>query len=326
MTSVYKKSVILFFTAIIVRIVFHYFTGFTADDAFITFRYAENLASGEGYVYNISQPVFGSSTPLFVLILSLFSLMSVSPIKASFIVSLAASGFTALLLYRFAHHLRFAKFSVLPSLLYIFFPRVIPAETSGMETALFTFFIVASFYLNRKNKNFYALAMATLACLTRYEGFLVLLLILVHVIYKDRDKFLYYLSIPSIIIIPWFLFSFYYFGSIIPHSVTAKLALYNLIGNSSCLDHFVYLMAFHNPVGYFLLIGSIFGAVWLNKKQNFGWLEIFWIVGVILFYTFSKTHLFFWYVAPIYPLYLLFFSGAFVSLFDRFKFLQHKKN
>ena len=258
MTSIYRNSVILFFVAIIVRIVFHYFTGFTADNAFITFRYAENLASGEGYVYNIGQPVFGSSTPLFVLILSLFSLVSVSPIKASLIVSLAASGFTALLLYRLAHHLRFTKFAVLPSLLYIFFPRVIPAETSGMETGLFSFFVLASFYFNRKNKRFYALAMATLAGLTRYEGFLILLIIFGHIIYKDRDKFLYYLSIPLVMIIPWFLFTFYYFGSVVPHSVTAKLALYNLIEDSSYLDHFIYLMAFHNPVGYLLLIGSIF--------------------------------------------------------------------
>lgn len=41
-----------------------------ADDAFITFRYAENVASGVGPVFNAGERVEGYSTPLYVLVLA----------------------------------------------------------------------------------------------------------------------------------------------------------------------------------------------------------------------------------------------------------------
>ena len=47
-----------------------YFYGWSMDDPFITYRYAENLADGHGPVFNIGDPVEGHSTPLLVLILA----------------------------------------------------------------------------------------------------------------------------------------------------------------------------------------------------------------------------------------------------------------
>ncbi len=43
------------------------------DDAYITFRYARNLADGAGFVYNPGQPVMGTSTPLYTLWLAMLS-------------------------------------------------------------------------------------------------------------------------------------------------------------------------------------------------------------------------------------------------------------
>ena len=37
----------------------------TIDNSFITFRYARNLLSGEGFVYNPGQRVMGTTTPLY---------------------------------------------------------------------------------------------------------------------------------------------------------------------------------------------------------------------------------------------------------------------
>ena len=43
----------------------------TIDDAYITFRYAQNLLSNQGFVYNPGEAVLGTTTPLFALILTL---------------------------------------------------------------------------------------------------------------------------------------------------------------------------------------------------------------------------------------------------------------
>jgi hypothetical protein len=40
------------------------------DDAFITYRYARNLATGRGFVYNEGERVLGTTTPLYAMILA----------------------------------------------------------------------------------------------------------------------------------------------------------------------------------------------------------------------------------------------------------------
>ncbi len=54
--------------AIIVRLVIGVQT---VDDAFITFRYSQHIAAGEGFTYNSPQRVLGTSTPLFTLVAAL---------------------------------------------------------------------------------------------------------------------------------------------------------------------------------------------------------------------------------------------------------------
>jgi hypothetical protein len=71
-----------------------------------------------------------------------------------------------------------------------------------------------------------------------------------------------------------------------------------------------------------LTLLAILGGYWLNKKQNFGWLEIAWLAGMIGFLTLGRARMFFWYIVPIYPTYLLFAMAAFPLLFERIKLLR----
>ncbi|MDH4158307.1 MAG: hypothetical protein OEW00_13635, partial [candidate division Zixibacteria bacterium] len=108
MSTTRRNLVIIFVATVAVRLVFNILTRFTADDAFITYRYAENMAMGYGFVYNEGQRVLGTSTPLFTLMLALFSFLSVSPLRAAMFISLVSSGITAMIIYRMALFLRFA--------------------------------------------------------------------------------------------------------------------------------------------------------------------------------------------------------------------------
>lgn len=49
---------------------------FAQDDAFITYRYARNLAQGYGFVYNLHEPVLGTTTPFYSLVLALLARVS----------------------------------------------------------------------------------------------------------------------------------------------------------------------------------------------------------------------------------------------------------
>lgn len=294
-------------------------SGFTADDALITFRYAENIIAGHGFVYNIGERILGTTTPLFTFLISLLMLFKLTAHNAALLISLVCSGLTSIILYRFAQRLRFGKFSWLPLLVYILWPRSIVADTSGMETALFSLLIIAAFYFQFRKMQIYSLALATLATLTRPEGALLLALLFAVNCYEDRRNIGAYFIIPLSMLIPWLAFSYFYFGSIVPGSITGKLALYSYIETRSALEKLVYLLGWHNPLGWLLSLAALFGCWWLLAKQNFGKLAIIWLFLMIAFFTFSKTALFFWYPVPIYPVYLLLAAAALPLLWDKLK-------
>ena len=320
--SLRTKLIIAFTTAIVVRLGFHLATGFVADDAFITFRYAENLASGYGFVYNVGERVLGTSTPLFTWLLALLATLRIPTIIGALGVSLVCSGLTAAVLYRLAINLRMGRLAWLPVIAYAFWPRSIPAETSGMETALFTLLITAVFYYSHRRLPYYAIGLATLASLTRPEGALLLVLVLIQSVRQHPYRWKSYIGVSAALIVPWLAFAHFYFESILPHSIPAKLALYSQFGTAPWWQNLTYLMAWHNPVGWLLTPLAVLGGIWLNRTQNFGRLETIWFVGMIAFFTFGQTHLFFWYVAPIYPIYLLFAAASAGYLLDRFPRLQ----
>ena len=322
MVSTYHKSVIIFFGAVIVRLVYNSATGFTADDAFITYRYAENIALGNGFVYNLGERVLGTTTPLFTLILSSLAVLSINVIKGALLVSVWASGMTAVLIHRLAQALRFGRSAWIPALVFILWPRTLAADCSGMETALFTLLVMAAFYYKYKRMYFYSVALATLATLTRQAGVLLLALIIATSWYHDRHHWKAYVTIPLLLIVPWLLFAQFYFGSMLPHSITGKLALYSQFDTGTYWEHLYYLMGWTNPMAWVLTLMVIGGGYWLNRKQNYGRLEIVWMLGMIAFFTFSRTHLFSWYIVPIYPIYILFFCAIIPRLCDSVALLR----
>ena len=325
MLSLNARLVLIFVAAILARILFFHLTGFVADDAFITFRYADNLAHGLGFVYNDGQHVLGTTTPLFTLILACFAIVGFKIPSAALAVSLIASGLTAVVIYRFALHLRFTLMAWLPAVAYILWPRSLAADTGGMETALFTLLVTAAFYYQAKQLTIYALAVATLAALTRPEGYLVLGILLVVNLHYEPRRWKQYLVVTGLLLLPWIIFATFYFGSPIPNTVIAKAHLYDKLGYFSTWETLRYFMAWHTLFGWLMTFMALLGAVWLNRKQNFGWPAILFLVGLIGFYSFTGARMFFWYVGPIYPLYFIFALASFCWGVDQFNWVREHR-
>jgi hypothetical protein len=317
MTRDQRQMAVAFFLAVTARILFHYSTGFVIDDAFITFRYAENIALGHGFVYNLGERVLGTTTPLFTLILSLFATAGISVYKASLGVSLLCSGLTAIVVLRFAQSLRFTLWCWVPVLLYALFPRSLPMETGGMETALFTLLVTSGIYYHHRGLHFYAMAAATLASVTRPEGLWLLGLLFIWWVARKPRTLIRLIVIPITLMGPWVLFAWQYFGSPVPNSVAAKLALYSHYGTAGPLQNLSFLLGLHNPFGWVMLALAIPGTWWLFKKQNFGRLAVAWILGMIAFYSFNQSHIFLWYIVPIYPVYAVLVGACFPWLSER---------
>lgn len=324
MTRYSRETWFVVIATVAVRLAYALYTGFTADDAFITFRYADNIARGLGFVYNDAQRVLGTTTPLFTLILALASFLKFPLVGASLVVSIAASAATAVVIYRFAVALRFRLLSFVPVIVYILWPRSLPGETCGMETALFTLLVTSALYFRFRGFDYYAVGMATLATVTRPEGAFVLALVGIAVIAHHPHRWWHYALVSLSLIGPWVVFGTIYFGSFIPNTIAAKTALYSQFGQQSLWETLRYLLALHTPFGWVVLAAVTAGAIWFWRSQRFGRLELLWLVGMYAFYLFSGAHIFFWYVVPAYPVHLLFASAALVPLWDRLPLtLQH---
>ena len=317
MSSGNWRYALLFLGAALARLIFHALTGFTADDAFITFRYADNIAYGLGFVYNAGERVLGASTPLFTFLLALTSSVGIKPEDSALFVSLIASGCTAVVLYRYAQAWRFAGLAWLPSVIYILWPRSIPSDSCGMETALFTTFCISALYFHQRKQGNWSLAFATLAAMTRIEGGILVAILLVSEIIKRPRQAYSLLAIPASALIPWGIFAWSYFGSPIPHSITAKLALYSQLPAESTFANFAQVLGLHNLLSIPLWIGVFIGwyLIWRTRRE--GLIEMIWLALMILFFSLSTTHLFFWYMAPMAPIYLLFASAGAAMLADR---------
>lgn len=128
---------------------------FTVDDAFITFRYSANLASGDGPTFNPGLPPIEGYTSFFwMLVMTIPHLISVEVQFFSKIVGIVATILYVIISTRFVYRLaefleekfRYISAVIVALLLACFGPTAVHA-VSGMETALFTFFLISFFYL-----------------------------------------------------------------------------------------------------------------------------------------------------------------------------------
>lgn len=70
------------------------------DDSYITYRYAVNLANGDGLVFNVGERVDASSSFLYTVILAVFYKVGISPETMSIVISLMSLGVICILIIK----------------------------------------------------------------------------------------------------------------------------------------------------------------------------------------------------------------------------------
>lgn len=151
------------------------------DDAYISFRYAANLADGHGLVWNAGVPVEGYTCLLWVLLLSCIASFGVDLTFPAVALS-ALFGLGCLeLLRRITRAQRTngpSHWELVPGALLASIPSFGHAMTSGMEESSFAFFTLLAVHLlllgrQRAQYRLWAGLAFGAACLTRPEGALI---------------------------------------------------------------------------------------------------------------------------------------------------------
>lgn len=303
------------------------------DDAFITFRYARNLLSGDGLVYNPGEPVFGITTPLFVGLIALLALFSGGP-QAPFPtltlgVSAIADGATCFLLIRIGELLGRRRAGVLAALLWALSPMSVTFAIGGMETSLFVLLLAATLYFHLQKRPAQAALSASLAILARPDGVLLAGLLGIERLrqwFRRRPES----SPPTLrtilaFTVPlglWSVFAWAAYGSPIPHSVVAKAGAYHLPPEAAfvrLLQHFSTPFLEHEVFGTawigvgLVLYPALFllGARAALRARGEAWPLLAYPWVYFAAFSLANPLIFRWYLAPPLP---FFFLGIFLGL------------
>jgi hypothetical protein len=281
----------------------------TGEDFLITFRYAENIAGGRGFVYNVGEHVLGSTTPLYTLFLALAAWCHLDAALVGKLLNIVADGLTCLLLYRLLAQPGIGRptAGLLAAALYAFGSTPISISISGMETSLVTCAGLAAVTAYVQEKPRPLLLLSAVLFLLRIDTLLLTTLLIAGVSIRMRRFPWPDLGLALLVVLPWLIFSFWYFGSPVPTSLVAKLTVYRGAMGASRADILgAFATQFVNgslQKGLSLLF--LIGAADTIRRRDWSLgLPLLWL---LLYYgTMLTSHVpaFGWYFLPPWPLYL----------------------
>lgn len=299
------------------------------DDAYTTFRYAQNLARGLGLVFNPGEHVLGTTSPLFTFLLA--GVGRVVGLQHLEIVAIVSSILASLgMLYYTEASLSLAKLGSEVKWIYLlvlaFLPSVVANATSGMETPLVLFLMSVSLYLTLRERWTALACVGVLLCLARVDAGIWLLALGTHILLWRNGRGLRELTAPLAIflggVFSWLAFTKIYYGSVVPQSVVGKAVSHGAFAMPD-VHYVLTLISAFVPAGGLggwglVLIGAIFllllipaADLWKQKPGLRPVLYFFPLyVGIFLA---SRAPLFSWYLLP--PKWAFYLIGAYALWF-----------
>jgi len=319
----------------------------TIDDAYITFRYARNIINGVGFVYNAGEYVLGTTTPLYALLMAALSLILRSqnfPAIALW-VNAFADAITCVILIALGETLSGQKrVGLAAALLYAVAPFSVTFAIGGMETSLFVLWILLTSLLYLRRHPAFAFC-AALALLTRPDALIFIGPIGLDYIIRELlflrnpqssirnfpSRITLHVSLFLIPVITWSLFATYYFGSPLPHTITAKGFAYQLKPQEGFVrlwqhyaNPFMEFVTFEKlPYGNFWVLPgivlylslSIIAALKFFRRDARSLPITLYPFLYFLTFAIANPLIFRWYLTPPWPIYfILIFGGLFTII------------
>ncbi len=203
---------------------------FPVDDAYISFRYAANLARGEGLVFNVGERVEGYSNFLFVALMAALSKLGVTPPLAARWLNIASVAFLTGLMV-FGRHARapgrvHGLLGWLAGLFLVASPHTALNVLSGLETPATAALLAAGVVFLGRDRPGPAALSFLLVAMSRPEGIVLALGAAAWDVWRGREQarsrvrnWLALLVVPYALFFVW---RVVYYGSLLPNSVRAK--------------------------------------------------------------------------------------------------------
>jgi hypothetical protein len=301
----------------------------TEEDFYITLRYAVNIAAGRGFVYNPGEPVLGTTTPLYTLLLALLIRLHLDPILCARLIGIGADMVSCVAIYRLARAIGRPGAGVAAALCLAVLPTNLIWATKGMEVGLVAAAAAVAWAAWAERHEAVAWAAAAVLVLLRIDGATLAVLLLLASLARDRRLPWRGLLLYGALILPWLVYATATFGSPIPASLQAKLIVYgrNVSGPFPRFMPFLRLMTHRQ--GAVLALGFLFataGLIFSLRRRTPGdpspaeWLLVpptLWMLTHYAGMALSKVFLFGWYFVPPTPIYYLVAMVGWCLLLER---------
>lgn len=274
---------------------------YAPDDAFITYRFAQNLAFGRGFVFNPGEPVLGTSTPLYTLLLAggyWLTRINIPPL--SNLLGVASLAGASMMFYGLGRTLD-RRMALAGALLFVTNPILL--ASFGMETLFLLLCQMAALTAYVGGRRTVTAGLLGALVLLRYEMILFAGLIALTDWLRAR-RFPGWLWPAGAIVAGWLAYALLTFGQIIPQSALAKIAaprLPFLVGGLVIWD----IYARQLPAFYFLLILTVLGAYSLARTRLIKLVPAYRLLlawgGLYLIAAGLVAGSFPWYYAPLVP-------------------------
>jgi len=246
------RYIIFFLASLIYLVLVYIFWNYSIDDAFVTFRYAENFANGYGLVFNVGdKPVEGYSNFLWLLILTVTYKIGLPTYFTAKVIGVISFYLSALFWFKYFNRAYDYLWLTGPFMLVL--PYTSFWAVSGLELGLYTLILTGLSIALFRNSN-WTLLFFPLLVLVRPEGFLIGAVILVvwyitTIRVKREGVFRYIFNVVILLVTFVFLvfFRMQTFGYPMPNTFYAK-STFSIIS----------LMEFVRPLIYFLPLTLLF--------------------------------------------------------------------
>ncbi|HXF50032.1 MAG TPA: hypothetical protein VNL73_11500 [Verrucomicrobiae bacterium] len=245
------------------------------DDAFISFRYVQNLLNGHGLVFNVGARVEGYTNFFWIILMALLSKIGL-PLVETARVGGALAAFAVIGL---SLHTAEKYYPKRGSVWILAVPLLLAANGSnafwaaaGLETGLFALLaaLAGIFYLASPGLS---LLFVTLAALTRPEGALLAFLFgVAGIALRERSvkQTLGWWALLALALIPYAVFKWFYFGSLFPSPFFAKTG-FSVEYWKSGLEYFFIFLRRYALYGAALLLPVLFWKI-LHPFSRFSFL------------------------------------------------------
>lgn len=297
-SKLFTAPVIAFALTALAALLFAYYTQHAWEDYYITYRSSKNLATGHGLVYNLGDRLHTFTSPLGVLLPALASLLTANSSDPAAlwifrVMCATALGGAAMLLVHTARRLSYGPLASFFLIAWLASDaKILDFTINGMETAFMLLFLAYTFWahIQRGPRQSLHLGIAWAGLMwTRPDSFIYIGLIAGSFwLFNDvqqsetaRPKllgiFLRAGAVTTALYLPWLIFAHTYYGTAIPHTITAKSGFGSPHTIRGLLD-----VALHLPINAWQESASIKGTFLPAYYMIGGWPDLHAQLGAAL--------------------------------------------